>query len=154
MITLLKRFSLFCLLAVSAFCQIPSNLSISAGTLTNITVSARLATVTATSSTGAYVGANIRVSGSGESALDGTYRVVSVVSATSYTFVTAAPSSVYTTAGMVIVGLPGNAGATQLVAVPASASTSCRVGQYALDTSYVYYCIATSTWMRAQIATW
>lgn len=37
---------------------------------------------------------------------------------------------------------------------PASASATCRVGQIAWDSGYVYVCTATDTWKRAAIATW
>lgn len=40
------------------------------------------------------------------------------------------------------------------VAAPASASATGVAGSVAFDTSYVYVCVATNTWMRAAIATW
>lgn len=40
------------------------------------------------------------------------------------------------------------------VAVPANASATGVVGQWAADSSYIYVCTATNTWMRAAIATW
>jgi len=39
-------------------------------------------------------------------------------------------------------------------AVPASAGASCTVGQWALDSSYYYLCVATNTWKRAALASW
>lgn len=40
------------------------------------------------------------------------------------------------------------------VGVPASAAATGTPGHWAADTSYVYICVATDTWMRAAIATW
>lgn len=40
------------------------------------------------------------------------------------------------------------------VGVPASAAASGTPGMWAADTSYIYICVATDTWMRAAIATW
>ena len=37
--------------------------------------------------------------------------------------------------------------------VPATATASGSPGQFAYDTSYLYICIATNTWMRVAIAT-
>ena len=45
-------------------------------------------------------------------------------------------------------------GAVTFVAVPASASATGTAGQISFDGSYLYVCIASSTWMRAAIATW
>lgn len=43
---------------------------------------------------------------------------------------------------------------SEKVAVPASASASGSVGQWAADSSYIYACTATDTWVRASAATW
>lgn len=40
------------------------------------------------------------------------------------------------------------------VSVPASAAATGVPGQWAADSSYIYVCTATNTWMRAAIATW
>lgn len=40
------------------------------------------------------------------------------------------------------------------VGVPASAAATGTPGHWAADSSYIYVCIATDTWMRAAIATW
>lgn len=40
------------------------------------------------------------------------------------------------------------------VAVPASATATGSVGQWAADSSYLYVCIAANTWVRAALATW
>jgi len=39
-------------------------------------------------------------------------------------------------------------------AAPASAGASCTVGQWALDLSYYYLCVANNTWKRAALASW
>lgn len=39
-------------------------------------------------------------------------------------------------------------------AAPASSGAICTVGQWALDTSYYYLCVATNTWKRAALASW
>jgi len=44
--------------------------------------------------------------------------------------------------------------ASQISTVPSTASSTGVKGQIAFDTSYIYICIATNTWMRAAIATW
>jgi len=38
--------------------------------------------------------------------------------------------------------------------VPATATTACSVGMWSVSAAYVYYCIATDTWVRAAVATW
>ena len=43
---------------------------------------------------------------------------------------------------------------TVIVPVPASASAKGKAGEIAVDSSYVYICIATDTWKRVAIATW
>ncbi|UVD41867.1 hypothetical protein KPN8_76 [Klebsiella phage KPN8] len=40
------------------------------------------------------------------------------------------------------------------VSVPASATATGVVGQWAADTTYIYICVATNTWVRASLATW
>jgi hypothetical protein len=40
------------------------------------------------------------------------------------------------------------------VAPPATASTPCDVGSFALDASYVYHCVATNQWRRAALTSW
>lgn len=40
------------------------------------------------------------------------------------------------------------------VAVPASATAPCSVGQQASDAGYIYLCTATNTWKRAALAAW
>ena len=40
------------------------------------------------------------------------------------------------------------------VAVPATATSVGSVGQWAADTSYLYICVATNTWMRTALETW
>lgn len=49
---------------------------------------------------------------------------------------------------------PSGALAGSRVAVPASASATGVVGQWAADSSWFYVCTAANTWMRAAIATW
>lgn len=44
--------------------------------------------------------------------------------------------------------------ASQISSVPSTASSTGIKGQIAFDTSYIYICIATNTWMRAAIVTW
>lgn len=44
--------------------------------------------------------------------------------------------------------------AFKLVSVPASASASGTAGNMAIDSSYLYICVATDTWKRVAIATW
>ncbi len=39
-------------------------------------------------------------------------------------------------------------------AAPASSGATCTVGQWALDNSYYYLCVATNTWKRAALASW
>jgi hypothetical protein len=43
-------------------------------------------------------------------------------------------------------------GKTELVSAPASATASGVVGQVAIDTTYIYICTATNTWVRAPLA--
>jgi nitrogen fixation/metabolism regulation signal transduction histidine kinase len=38
--------------------------------------------------------------------------------------------------------------------VPASSTATGIVGQIAFDTTHLYVCIATNTWVRATLATW
>lgn len=40
------------------------------------------------------------------------------------------------------------------VSVPASASAAGKVGMWAADSSYAYFCTATNTWVRGTVATW
>jgi len=40
------------------------------------------------------------------------------------------------------------------VAVPASASAACEVGQVSGDATYFYYCYASSSWGRIQKSSW
>ena len=40
------------------------------------------------------------------------------------------------------------------VSVPATASSTGSLGDYATDTSFVYFCVSTDVWLRASIATW
>lgn len=40
------------------------------------------------------------------------------------------------------------------VATPASSTSACDAGSWAYDTNYIYICIATDTWRRAQLASW
>lgn len=40
------------------------------------------------------------------------------------------------------------------VEVPASASATGKVGEFALDTDYLYICVATDTWKRVALSTW
>ncbi len=51
-----------------------------------------------------------------------------------------------------------NGGAAQdavlLVAVPSTSSSSCITGDMAVDSSYVYYCVATNIWRRAGLSSW
>lgn len=41
-----------------------------------------------------------------------------------------------------------------LVGVPATASSPGNLGDYSVDGSYVYFCIATDTWVRATVGGW
>ena len=45
-------------------------------------------------------------------------------------------------------------GTPQIVAAPAAANSAGVVGQIAYDTSYLYVCVATNTWLQVGIATW
>ena len=38
--------------------------------------------------------------------------------------------------------------------VPATATATCIAGAAAYDTSYIYICVATNTWVRSSLATW
>jgi hypothetical protein len=41
-----------------------------------------------------------------------------------------------------------------VVSVPGTASTACKTGVIAFDTSNAYFCVATDTWRRVGISTW
>ena len=49
-----------------------------------------------------------------------------------------------------------NSAKMELVSVPATATSSGAVGQFAFDSSYIYRCTATNVWERAPLtfATW
>lgn len=40
------------------------------------------------------------------------------------------------------------------VDVPSDATSSGTVGEIAIDSNYIYVCVATNTWKRASISTW
>jgi hypothetical protein len=40
------------------------------------------------------------------------------------------------------------------VSVPATATSACSVGHWAISTSYVYFCAATNTWRRVAVSSW
>jgi acyl-coenzyme A thioesterase PaaI-like protein len=40
------------------------------------------------------------------------------------------------------------------VAVPSTSSSTGQVGQFAVDATHLYVCIAANTWCRVTIATW
>ena len=40
------------------------------------------------------------------------------------------------------------------VAVPATATSTGAVGQFAYSTTYFYICVATNTWRRVAISSW
>lgn len=40
------------------------------------------------------------------------------------------------------------------VSVPASATATGTTGQWALDTDYIYHCVATDTWARIPLNSW
>lgn len=40
------------------------------------------------------------------------------------------------------------------VSIPAHASSAGTAGQMAFDSSYLYVCIATDTWVRTSLSTW
>ena len=40
------------------------------------------------------------------------------------------------------------------VDVPSDASSTGTAGQIAIDSNYIYVCVATNTWKRAAISTW
>ncbi len=42
----------------------------------------------------------------------------------------------------------------QMVSAPAAADSTGTAGQLAYDSSYLYVCIATNTWVRTELATW
>jgi hypothetical protein len=42
----------------------------------------------------------------------------------------------------------------RLVDVPASATASGRKGDYAVESGYVYFCVAANTWERMAVASW
>lgn len=44
--------------------------------------------------------------------------------------------------------------APDIVTVPATASSTGSAGQIAFDSSYLYVCVATDTWLRTAITTW
>lgn len=39
-------------------------------------------------------------------------------------------------------------------AVPASSASTCTKGEWSVDTSYYYVCVAANTWLRAALSTW
>jgi hypothetical protein len=45
-------------------------------------------------------------------------------------------------------------GVTEIVAAPASATSTGTAGQIAYDASYFYVCVAANTWKRAALSTW
>lgn len=45
-------------------------------------------------------------------------------------------------------------GIIQTVAVPANATATGVLNQIAIDTSYIYVCVATNVWVRASLTTW
>lgn len=50
--------------------------------------------------------------------------------------------------------LAGDLLALQYVDPPATASSTGTPGQYAIDSTYAYFCGTTDTWLRVAIATW
>lgn len=78
--------------------RVPYVFSVAAGNLTNIVVSGGMATVTTPANHGLQVGNLVTVSGSATSALNGAVIIVTVPSATTFTFATAAAPATYTDA--------------------------------------------------------
>jgi hypothetical protein len=51
-------------------------------------------------------------------------------------------------------GPTGAQGAGAAVSVPANASATGTAGTWAYDSTHAYFCVATNTWCRVEIATW
>lgn len=49
---------------------------------------------------------------------------------------------------------PSSSMDSRLVSVPTSATASGKRGDYAIDTSYSYYCVADNTWRRSPLTSW
>ena len=47
-----------------------------------------------------------------------------------------------------------NANGIALVSAPASAGATGTAGSIAYDSTHIYVCVATNTWVRASLATW
>ena len=51
-------------------------------------------------------------------------------------------------------GATGPTGAGAPVSAPANASSTGTAGTWAYDSTHIYVCVATNTWVRASLATW
>ena len=58
------------------------------------------------------------------------------------------------TAGGIPAARKDGVGSLVVGRTPASASATGTAGTVVWDTSYIYVCVATDTWLRASIATW
>lgn len=53
------------------------------------------------------------------------------------------------------INLPDASGTVgTFVAAPSATGDACVTGQYAVDSGFIYFCVATNTWQRAIIAAW
>lgn len=51
-------------------------------------------------------------------------------------------------------GATGPTGAGAPVSTPANASATGTAGTWSYDSTHIYVCVATNTWVRASLATW
>ena len=73
-----------------------------------------------------------------------TYITIGNVSATELGYLDGVTSAIQTQIGS----------KATMVTAPASASSTGVAGQMAYDATHIYVCIATDTWVRADLATW
>jgi hypothetical protein len=76
--------------------------SIAQSTLTNIVVSANVATATTTANHGLQVGNSVTVTGSATTAVNGTFQIATIPTATTFTYSNTVGSATYTDAGLTI----------------------------------------------------
>lgn len=53
-----------------------------------------------------------------------------------------------------VIQLANNAAILNITTVPASSNASGTVGDFASNSTYAHYCIASNTWIRWPVATW
>lgn len=95
-----------------------------------------------------YVADAQSAGGGGNEATDGVYFPQTVV--TSMATTTSIMAGRYRTATQVRADLA----VPEVVAAPATATSTGTAGQIAFDSSFFYVCTATNTWVRAALATW